>query len=46
MITRRRFIFGFLACLAATQCNKIYAFIFLDHGTELRDGWIMMKDDK
>lgn len=46
MLTRRNFILGALAFAAASQLQKIYRFIIIDKRTELRSGWIMMKDDK
>lgn len=46
MMTRRNFILGFLALAAASQLERIYRFIIIDKRTELRDGWIMMKEDR
>ena len=46
MFTRRKFILGMLALAAASQLPRLYNFIIVDKRLELRDGWIMMKDDK
>lgn len=46
MITRRNFILGFLALIAAPHFQKFSPFILSDQSIEMRDGWIMMKDDK
>lgn len=46
MMSRRNFILGALAFAAAAQLPRIYQFFIIDKRTELRSGWIMMKDDK
>ena len=51
MVTRRNFLLGFLALAASSYCNKFYPLVFFDHALfdqniEIRDGWIMMKEDK
>jgi hypothetical protein len=46
MTTRRSFLLGILALAAASQLQRLYHFIIIDKRTELRSGWIMMKEDK
>ena len=46
MTTRRNFILGLLICIADAHSKFFYPFISVDSSTEIRDGWILMKEDK